>query len=147
MEPQSNKKRRHSLYNYRASLCSLPKDVIELIIGFYPCPQWFTLCKQLTPWAYRVISPLDYRNKERGSFVWASAYNKVFVVRSLLQDTRIDPAADNNCAIRVACRWNSIEVIQVLLQGTLRFYRININQYQKVLYLFKIVLKIKDCFL
>jgi hypothetical protein len=45
------------------SLCDLPKDVIKLIISFCPCPQWFTLCKQMKPLALQVISPLEYRNR------------------------------------------------------------------------------------
>jgi hypothetical protein len=35
----------------------LPKDIIKLIISYCPCPQWFTLCTELTSLALQVISP------------------------------------------------------------------------------------------
>jgi ankyrin repeat protein len=100
------------------SLCLLPTDLIKVIIAYIPCPQWFVLCKQLRVLASHVISPLDYRSKEHGSFTWAVRNNKIFAVACLLKlhHDRIDPSVDNNFAIQYATERGYKEIVELLLQ-------------------------------
>jgi hypothetical protein len=78
-------------FHNNSDLLRLPKDVIKLIISYCHCPQWFTLCKELTTLALQVISPLDHRttNYPFGALEWATSNNKILAVASLLQGTRI----------------------------------------------------------
>ena len=46
----------------------------------------------------------------------ASYYGQVDVVKLLLHDSRVDPSADNNYAIRTASFNGHAEVVQLLLQ-------------------------------
>jgi hypothetical protein len=99
------------------SFFHLPNDMIKLIISYCPCPQWFSLCKQLNILASQVISPLDYRKEDEGSFIWACRYNKKLAVASLLRDPRVDPGGDNNNAIIWASTEGNTEIVELLLQG------------------------------
>jgi hypothetical protein len=106
----------------RSELYDLPNDVIKLIISYCPCPQWFILSKELKSIASQVISPLDYRTDELcDSFQWAIIYNKICAVTSLLKDSRIDPCAMDNWAIRKASQYGHKEIVELLLQG-IEFY-------------------------
>jgi hypothetical protein len=97
-------------------LFSIPKDIINIIISYCPCPQWFILCKEFSSLASRVISPLDHRRKERGALCWAIKHNKILAVISLLKDPRIDPSINDNKAIRYACDYGQKEIVEILLQ-------------------------------
>jgi hypothetical protein len=112
----------HNFYFYiffyiimATSLCHLPVDLIKKIIGLSPAPQWFVLCKQLTPLASSVINPLVYR-LECGPLLWSVRFNKIVSVRSLLRDPRVDPGMKDQAAIRMASQWGLTELVELLLQ-------------------------------
>jgi hypothetical protein len=115
------KKIKTVLHQDHSNLCNLPRDVIKLIISYCPCPQWFTLCKQVHKLASQVISPLEYRKEERGALLWAVGNNNLFAVASLLHDDRIDPSAYDNNAIGFAAYNGHKEIVTLLLQGTFEF--------------------------
>ena len=107
------------------SLCNLPRDVIKLIIQYYPGSQWFQLSKELSSIASQAISPLDYRPNlfvENGALCWALENNKILAVLSLLKDPRIDPSKDDNFAMSSAIEHNFKEVVEKLLAGMSRLY-------------------------
>jgi hypothetical protein len=107
------------------ALCNLPRDVIKLIIQYYPGTQWFQLSKELSSIASQAISPLDYRPSlfvENGALCWALENNKILAVLSLLKDPRIDPSKDDNFVMNFAIEHNFKEVVEKLLAGMSRLY-------------------------
>jgi hypothetical protein len=94
---------------------ALPKDVLKLIIGLYPCPQWFILSKEVNLLASEVISPLDHRKEDHCAFCWATKNNKILAVISLLKHPHIDPSHNNNDAIFFASKSGNKEIVQILL--------------------------------
>jgi hypothetical protein len=93
----------------------LPIDILKEIIELCPCIQWFTVSKEISRLASQIISPLNYRTSDKGSFYWAVQNNKIHVVESLLKNPLIDPAANDNIAFRVACRFGHKEIVELLL--------------------------------
>ena len=60
-----------------------------------------------------------YKKVEEGItddlFIWASQYGYIDLVKMLLEDKRVNPAANDNFAIRLASRNGYTEVVKVLL--------------------------------
>jgi hypothetical protein len=102
-----------SMEHNNLDLLSLPNDLIKDIISYYPCLQWFILCKRLKNLANDVISPLDHR-----SLVWAITNNKIIAAVYLLKDSRIDPCVEGNAPIRYAAYYGYKEIVKILLEDT-----------------------------
>jgi hypothetical protein len=68
--------------------------------------------------ASAILSPLDFRTKEKGALGWSLKNDNILAVNSLLKDPRVDPSTYNNYAIRKACEKGYKEVVETLLQGT-----------------------------
>jgi hypothetical protein len=81
----------------------LPRDIIKEIISYYPCPQWYRLCKELYTLASQVISPGHYSFKLETLWVGPLEYfaykGNVEVVAFLLKDPRVNPASVNPLAV------------------------------------------------
>ncbi|MEK9201544.1 MAG: hypothetical protein AAB944_01080 [Patescibacteria group bacterium] len=49
------------------------------------------------------------------AIIWASYFGDIEIVRLLLTDSRVDPAANNSAAIKNARYWGYTEIVSLLL--------------------------------
>jgi ankyrin repeat protein len=124
---------------------TLPNDILKLIIGCYPCRQWFTVSKEISSLASQVISPLQENNKGFHCLLcWAILCRKTAaktllrsglfdplhcnalqttcqngnkeVLEVLLQDPGVNPSSNSNSAIRIASTYGKKEIVEILLK-------------------------------
>jgi hypothetical protein len=98
----------------------LPRDLIKEIISYYPCPQWYRLCKELYTLASQVISPVDYvfimGSLSVGPLEYVVDKGNVEAVAFLLKDPRVNPAANANLSIRAASKLGHKDIVEMLLK-------------------------------
>jgi ankyrin repeat protein len=105
----------------------LPRDMYGLILSFVPYEgsNWLNcrlVNKLFLGISKRVQDPSLSTHKSypcipnNYAIVWASQRGRAELVKELLQDTRIDPTASYNAALRAACKYGRTEVVKILLQ-------------------------------
>jgi hypothetical protein len=110
-------KKRKSFQKQDSYLCRVSKDILNLIVSYYPCPIWFILCKELHSLLTQAINPLHYKQDDDGAFLWTIKVGNLEAFTFLLQDPRIDPAAHDSFAIILAClRRHGEEMVKLLLR-------------------------------
>jgi hypothetical protein len=93
----------------------LPREIIQIIMVYYPCAQWFRLCKDISILATRYISPKDYRKKEGGALCWALRNSKVEAITYLLKHPDVDPTVERNRAFYWAVSHDHKSIVAMLL--------------------------------
>lgn len=93
-----------------SNVLELPNEVLYSIIQFIPPSNYKEIslvCRRLYELAYAVC---DDKYLQRG-FLWACRYNKVEVVRKLLNVPKVDPTIFRNKGLCDACEMGHIEVV------------------------------------
>jgi hypothetical protein len=65
---------------------NLPLEIIERIIEYCPCGQWFTVSKEICALASNIISPLDERKNHHCGLCWSIKKEKTVAALYLLKN-------------------------------------------------------------